>query len=79
MLTVVLCMCMNRPYQFYYYIPLVTFWFTILYLVLICPPRVTAVSSDIRKSQYIYVVLKILALLIFITILYMSEVICLKA
>lgn len=74
MLTVVLCVCMNRPYQFYYYIPLVSFWFTILYLLLICPPRVTAASSEIRPAQYLYIILKILALFIFITILYMSEV-----
>lgn len=74
MLTVVLCICMNRPYQFYFYIPLVSFWFTVLYLLLICPPRVTATSSEIRPAQYLYVILKILALFIFITILYMSEV-----
>ncbi|XP_025407376.1 N-acetylneuraminate 9-O-acetyltransferase isoform X2 [Sipha flava] len=74
MLTVVLCMCMNRPYQFYFYIPLVSFWFTVLYLLLICPPRVTASSSEIRPAQYLYIILKILALFIFITILYMSEV-----
>ena len=26
-LTFVLCLCMNRPYQFYYFVPLVSFWF----------------------------------------------------
>lgn len=77
MLTVILCVCMNRPYQFYYYVPLVSFWFTILYLLLICPPRITAASTEIRKVQYFYIILKILALFIFITILYMSEV-CLR-
>ncbi|XP_050421478.1 N-acetylneuraminate 9-O-acetyltransferase isoform X2 [Adelges cooleyi] len=74
MLTVVLCICMNRPYQFYFYIPLVSFWFTVLYLLLVCPPRVTSASSEIRPAQYLYVILKILVFLIFINILYMSEV-----
>ncbi|XP_050545813.1 N-acetylneuraminate 9-O-acetyltransferase isoform X1 [Daktulosphaira vitifoliae] len=74
MLTIVLCICMNRPYQFYFYIPLVSFWFTILYLLLLCPPRVTAASSETRPTQYLYIIFKILVLLIFIIILYMSEV-----
>lgn len=29
-LTVVLCLTMNRPYQFYSFIPLVSFWFTLV-------------------------------------------------
>ena len=26
-LTFALCLCMNRPYQFYYFVPLVSFWY----------------------------------------------------
>lgn len=29
-LTVVLCLTMNRPYQFYSFIPLVSFWYTLV-------------------------------------------------
>ena len=43
-LTVVLCVCMNRPYQFYYFVPLVSFWLVVLYTTLACPPSVTAAS-----------------------------------
>merc|ERR1719186_1435996 len=41
-LTIVLSVCMNRPYQFYFFVPLVSFWYLVLYGVLICPPVVTA-------------------------------------
>ena len=37
-LTLVLCICMNRPYQFYYFVPLVSFWFLVFYCILNCPP-----------------------------------------
>lgn len=34
-LTVVLCLTMNRPYQFYSFIPLVSFWFTLVSSILL--------------------------------------------
>ena len=33
-LTVVLCMVMDRPYQFYYFVPLVTFWYIVIYVTM---------------------------------------------
>lgn len=39
---VILCLVMGRPYQFYYFVPLVTFWFLVLYIVLLVYPKVTA-------------------------------------
>ena len=30
-LTVVLCLAMNEPYQAYYFVPLVSYWFAIQY------------------------------------------------
>ena len=41
-LVAVLCLVMARPYQFYYFVPLVTFWFVVIYVVLAVWPRVTA-------------------------------------
>ena len=37
-LTFVLCICMNRPYQFYYFVPLVSFWYLVFYSILTFPP-----------------------------------------
>ena len=39
-LVVLLCLTMNRPYQFYYFVPLVLFWFLVVYAVLGVWPRV---------------------------------------
>ena len=41
-LVAVLCLVMGRPYQFYYFVPLVSFWFVVIYVVLAVWPRVTA-------------------------------------
>ncbi|EDS39086.1 CAS1 domain containing 1 [Culex quinquefasciatus] len=72
--TVVLCLCMNRPYQFYFFVPLLSFWFCMIYFLLSIPPRITAQSSENNAYQYLYVVLKFVCILSVITILYMSEV-----
>ena len=39
-LTVVLCLAMNRPYQEYYFVPLISFWFSMQYLLMAIPPVV---------------------------------------
>ena len=41
-LVAVLCLIMSRPYQFYYFVPLVSFWFVVSYAVIAVWPRVTA-------------------------------------
>ncbi|KAK2142469.1 hypothetical protein LSH36_951g03010 [Paralvinella palmiformis] len=73
-LVVLLCFIMNRPYQFYYFIPLVSFWFLILYFTVVVWPQVTSASVDSHSVQYLYLVLKIVALAVAITLLYASEV-----
>ncbi|KAK2714998.1 hypothetical protein QYM36_009855, partial [Artemia franciscana] len=70
----VLCLCMNRPYQHYYYAPLVSFWFVVIYILLALPPRVTAANSIGKPFKYLYVVLKFVALVAGINVLFMSVV-----
>ena len=69
---------MNRPYQFYYFVPLVSFWLLVLYSVLACPPVLAASnlqdSFNSQLTQYFYTVLKIIALLSLVSIFYLSQV-----
>ena len=44
-LTVMLCIVMNRPYQFYYFVPLCTFWYLVLYLAMAMWPRAYIVAT----------------------------------
>ncbi|XP_017777823.1 PREDICTED: CAS1 domain-containing protein 1 [Nicrophorus vespilloides] len=73
-MTVTLCLCMNRPYQFYYFVPLLSFWYVMCYAALALPPLITAQSSENNIAQYFYLVIKFVALFSVITILFMSEV-----
>ena len=74
LLTVVLCLCMNRPYQFYHFVPLVSFWFLVVYILAWLPPRVYSGSlAEYGPRALLYLVLKLLGLVSVITILYMSE------
>ncbi|CRL07468.1 CLUMA_CG020436, isoform A [Clunio marinus] len=73
-MTIVLCFAMNRPYQFYFFAPLVSFWFGMTYLTFTLPPRITAQTIENNSYQYLYLVIKFICLLSVITILYMSEV-----
>ena len=54
-LVAVLCLIMGRPYQFYYFVPLVSFWFVVIYAVIAVWPRVTAA---LVKGEMLCVVLK---------------------
>uniref|UniRef100_W8BGX7 CAS1 domain-containing protein 1 n=1 Tax=Ceratitis capitata TaxID=7213 RepID=W8BGX7_CERCA len=72
--TVILCFCMNRPYQFYYFVPLLSFWLCVIYFVLSLPPRISAQSVDSHPLHYLYLVAKFIGCFSVITILFMSEV-----
>ncbi|XP_039285449.1 N-acetylneuraminate 9-O-acetyltransferase-like [Nilaparvata lugens] len=74
MLAVCLCLCMNRPYQFYTFTPLASFWVMMIYLVLCGPPRVSATSTDANPLHYLYLILKMVVLFSLVVMLYMSEV-----
>ncbi|CAG9561488.1 unnamed protein product [Danaus chrysippus] len=72
-LTVVLCLTMNRPYQFYSFIPLVSFWYTLMFAIFSLPPHLSPPHS-LEPYQSVYTVIKTLGLLSMVTVLYMSEV-----
>ncbi|KAH0950153.1 hypothetical protein HN011_002784 [Eciton burchellii] len=75
LLTVSLCLCMNRPYQFYHFVPLVSFWFLVIYFLAWLPPRIYSGSlAEYGPRALLYFALKLLGLVSIITILYMSEV-----
>ncbi|CAL8104981.1 unnamed protein product [Calicophoron daubneyi] len=46
-----LCLVMNRSYMFYYFMPLVSFWFTVLMLVFTIFPRVSGVATSDSEGQ----------------------------
>ena len=45
-LVVLLCLTINRPYQFYYIVPLVSVWFLVVYVVLGVWPRVDSKTTE---------------------------------
>lgn len=76
-LTVVLCLTMNRPYQFYSFVPLVSFWYTLMFVIFALPPHIAPSSTHTVESkpyQYLYIAAKIIGLLVIVTVLYLSEV-----
>jgi hypothetical protein len=58
-------------YQFYSFIPLVTFWFICSYMVMLVYPRVSAKSSHL--SAYFYMFVKLCVLIALIAVLNQSE------
>ncbi|GFN99747.1 cas1 domain-containing protein 1 [Plakobranchus ocellatus] len=74
LLVVSLCFTMNRPYQFYYFVPLISFWFIVIFTFMAIPPHVTAASSEASPVQYLYVILKFVGLIVIISLFYLSEV-----
>lgn len=45
-LVVVLCIVMDRSYQFYYFVPLVTVWFMIIYVTLALWPQIVQKKAN---------------------------------
>ncbi|UJR25313.1 hypothetical protein I4U23_006664 [Adineta vaga] len=60
-LTITLCLLMNRHYQSYYYPPLISFYFSVMYVILACiPPRISAASVKEKPIHFVYLLLKFL-------------------
>ncbi|KAK3593520.1 hypothetical protein CHS0354_037045 [Potamilus streckersoni] len=74
LLVVVLCFVMNRPYQFYYFVPLVSFWFLVIYVTMAIWPHLSEKSAEDHTRHYFYMVIKFIILGTVISLLYMSEV-----
>ncbi|CAL8294229.1 unnamed protein product [Merluccius merluccius] len=72
-LVLVLCVVMDRPYQFYYFVPLVTFWFVIVYTTLALWPQVLQKKANGSGMWHLGVLTKLLALLLFICYFANSE------
>lgn len=51
-LVLVLCVVMDRPYQFYYFVPLVTFWFFIIYGTLVLWPQILQKKANGRFQSW---------------------------
>ncbi len=47
-LVLVLCVVMDRPYQFYYFVPLVTFWFVVIYGTMAMWPQILQKKANSR-------------------------------
>ncbi|KAI4878598.1 hypothetical protein NFI96_029293, partial [Prochilodus magdalenae] len=65
-LVVVLCLVMDRPYQFYYFVPLVTFWFAVIYATMAMWPQILQIKANGNVFWHVALLFKLLGLLLFI-------------
>ncbi|XP_029649299.1 N-acetylneuraminate 9-O-acetyltransferase-like isoform X1 [Octopus sinensis] len=68
-----LCFVMDRAYQFYYFVPLVSFWYIVVYITMAAWPHVSKLTVE-SNFHYLYMVSKFILLAVFITLFYLSEV-----
>ncbi|XP_070702927.1 N-acetylneuraminate (7)9-O-acetyltransferase [Pempheris klunzingeri] len=72
-LVLVLCVVMDRPYQFYYFVPLVTFWFVVIYATLAMWPQILQKTANNSRMWHLAVLAKLLGLLVFICVFAFSQ------
>ncbi|XP_068603340.1 N-acetylneuraminate 9-O-acetyltransferase [Brachionichthys hirsutus] len=72
-LVLVLCVVMDRPYQFYYFVPLVTFWFVVIYGTLAVWPQILQKKANSSGIWHLGVLAKLLGLLVFICVFAFSQ------
>ncbi|KAM7121429.1 N-acetylneuraminate (7)9-O-acetyltransferase isoform 3-T3 [Molossus nigricans] len=72
-LVVVLCIVMDRPYQFYYFVPLVTVWFMIIYVTLALWPQIIQKKANGSCFWHFGLLLKLALLLLCICFLAYSQ------
>lgn len=72
-LVVVLCIVMDRPYQFYYFVPLVTVWFMVIYVTLALWPQIIQKKANGNCLWHLGLLLKLAFLLLCICFLAYSQ------
>ncbi|XP_055013218.1 N-acetylneuraminate 9-O-acetyltransferase-like [Boleophthalmus pectinirostris] len=72
-LVLVLCAVMDRPYQFYYFVPLVSFWFVIIYGALAAWPQIVQKKASNSALWYLGILLKLVGLLLLICLFAYSQ------
>ncbi|KAM6374098.1 N-acetylneuraminate (7)9-O-acetyltransferase isoform 5-T12 [Alca torda] len=72
-LVVVLCIVMDRPYQFYYFVPLVTVWFMVIYGTLAIWPQIVQKKANGNCLWHFGLLLKLICLLMCIYFLSYSQ------
>ncbi|XP_075810036.1 N-acetylneuraminate (7)9-O-acetyltransferase isoform X3 [Microtus pennsylvanicus] len=74
-LVVVLCIVMDRPYQFYYFVPLVTVWFMVIYVTLALWPQIIQKKANGNCLWHLGLLLKLAFLLLCICFLAYSQIV----
>lgn len=77
LLTIMLCIVMKKSYQFYYFVPLVSFWYTALFFLLVIPPKLSLKTEGIHlpsNGDYLVALVKLIFFYGFVTALSMSKV-----
>ncbi|OCT74014.1 hypothetical protein XELAEV_18032977mg [Xenopus laevis] len=72
-LVVVLCIVMDRPYQFYYFVPLVTFWFMFIYATMAFWPQILQKTANANSLWNVGLILKLSSALLCIVFLSYSQ------
>ncbi|KAK5855224.1 hypothetical protein PBY51_005349 [Eleginops maclovinus] len=72
-LVLVLCVVMDRPYQFYYFVPLVTFWFVVIYATMALWPQILQKKANSSGFWHLGILAKLLGLLTVICVFAFSQ------
>ncbi|KAE8596256.1 hypothetical protein XENTR_v10016033 [Xenopus tropicalis] len=72
-LVVVLCVVMDRPYQFYYFVPLVTFWFMFIYATMAVWPQILQKTANANSLWNCGLIIKLTFALLCIIFLSYSQ------